>query len=274
MRDIGLLQGIPVAGARFFHKMVELFLKHVLGVDSEESGLFGKPSAYYGTVEQQGRLTLHIHLLVWIVNSLSPQEIRNRIMDSTSDFQTKMIEYLERAHQAEYIDSDLDTVKPYVLEVEKTATRPSELLPDPPPAFCNCSLDSCIPCKVYQDWKDSYKDTLNHILYRANRHTCSKTNCRNKYNTCKSRFPRQIFESSMVDPETGAICMKHKEPMLNTFNPVMAFLQRCNSDSTSLLSGTAIKSAVAYITDYITKCSVNTHVIFESVKIILINFPI
>ncbi len=67
--------------------------------------------------------------------------------------------------------------------------------------------------------------------------------------------------------------MKHKEPMLNTFNPVMAYLQRCNSDSTSLLSGTAIKSAVAYITDYITKCSVNTHVIFESVKTIFEKFP-
>ncbi len=91
--------------------MVELFLKHVLGVESEEAGLFGKPSAYYGTVEQQGRLTLHIHLLVWIVNSLSPQEIRNRIMDTTSDFQINMIEYLESAHQAEYVDSDLDTVK-------------------------------------------------------------------------------------------------------------------------------------------------------------------
>src|SRR6185369_5284445 len=79
----------PVAGARFFHVMVQLFLKHVLGIDSNESGLFGKPSAYYGTVEQQGRLTLHLHMLLWIVNSLSPQEIRNRIMDPTSDFQKK-----------------------------------------------------------------------------------------------------------------------------------------------------------------------------------------
>ncbi len=91
--------------------MVQLFLKHVLGVDSNEAGLFGKPSAYYGTVEQQGRLTLHIHMLVWIVNSLSPQEIRNRIMDPTSDFQKRMIEYLESAHMGEYVDSDFDTVK-------------------------------------------------------------------------------------------------------------------------------------------------------------------
>ncbi len=38
----------PVAGAHFFHTMVQLFLKHVLGVDTEQAGVFGKPSAYYG----------------------------------------------------------------------------------------------------------------------------------------------------------------------------------------------------------------------------------
>ncbi|KLO04888.1 hypothetical protein SCHPADRAFT_805632, partial [Schizopora paradoxa] len=42
----------PVAGARFFHFMVQMFLKHVLGVESTDGGVFGKTSAYYGTVEQ------------------------------------------------------------------------------------------------------------------------------------------------------------------------------------------------------------------------------
>ncbi|KDR64806.1 hypothetical protein GALMADRAFT_82642, partial [Galerina marginata CBS 339.88] len=76
----------PVAAARFFHFMCETFIKHVLGVGNNSPGLYGKTNAYYGTVEQQGRLTLHLHLLLWIKNSLSPQEIRDRIMDSTSDF--------------------------------------------------------------------------------------------------------------------------------------------------------------------------------------------
>ncbi len=256
--------------------MVQLFLKHVLGVDSNEAGLFGKPSAYYGTVEQQGRLTLHIHLLVWIVNSLSPQEIRNRIMDPTSDFQKKMIEYLESTHTGEYVDSDLDTVKEDVDERELVPgyVKPTKLLPIPPPAFCDCIKDNCVNCKQYTDWKEDYKSTLNDVIFRVNKHACSKNNClKNIYNMCKARFPRQIFDSSMVDPQTGAICMKHKETMLNTFNPIMPYLQRCNSDTTSLLSGTAIKSTISYVTDYITKCSVNSHVIFEAVKIIFEKFP-
>jgi len=42
-----------------------------LGVDQDHTGLYGDTSAYYGTVEQQGRLTLHLHLLLWIAGSLS-----------------------------------------------------------------------------------------------------------------------------------------------------------------------------------------------------------
>ena len=56
----------PVAGARFFHFMVETFISDVLGVDEKHSGLYGDTNGYYGTVEQQGCLTLHLHMLIWI----------------------------------------------------------------------------------------------------------------------------------------------------------------------------------------------------------------
>ncbi|TFK59135.1 hypothetical protein BDN72DRAFT_743203, partial [Pluteus cervinus] len=42
----------PVAAARFFHILVKLFIRHILGVDSGHDGVYGKTSAYYGTVEQ------------------------------------------------------------------------------------------------------------------------------------------------------------------------------------------------------------------------------
>ncbi|KAH7904092.1 hypothetical protein BJ138DRAFT_966535, partial [Hygrophoropsis aurantiaca] len=55
----------PVAGARFFHLMIQLFIKHVLGVNqtidgagptysgqSYSRGFYGETDAYYGTVEQ------------------------------------------------------------------------------------------------------------------------------------------------------------------------------------------------------------------------------
>ena len=49
-----LIANNPVASARFFHFMMENFIKHVLGVGTDHPGLYGKTSAYYGTVEQQG----------------------------------------------------------------------------------------------------------------------------------------------------------------------------------------------------------------------------
>jgi hypothetical protein len=63
---IYLISKNPVAGAQFFHFMVELFIKHVLGVGTNHPGVYGETSAYYVTVEQQGQQTLHLHLLLWI----------------------------------------------------------------------------------------------------------------------------------------------------------------------------------------------------------------
>ncbi|KAF9025588.1 hypothetical protein BDZ89DRAFT_1092602 [Hymenopellis radicata] len=52
-----------LAAARFFNFMIELFIKYILGVDSDHRGAYGDMAWYYGSVEQQGRLTLHVYLL-------------------------------------------------------------------------------------------------------------------------------------------------------------------------------------------------------------------
>ena len=96
-----LIASNPVSCARFFNFMVEQFIKHVLGVGSDHPGLYGETSAYYGTIEQQGRLTLHIHLLLWIRGGLTPDGIRDCIIDPTSDFQQQLVKHLEKAHQGE-----------------------------------------------------------------------------------------------------------------------------------------------------------------------------
>ena len=63
-----------VAGARFFDFAVRMFLTDVLGVRAgsvNREGFFGPTSGYYGTVEEQGRLTLHMHMLLWIAGNLN-----------------------------------------------------------------------------------------------------------------------------------------------------------------------------------------------------------
>ena len=75
-----LIANNPVASARFFLLfpfMIQAFINHVLGVDADHTGLYGDTSSYYGIVEQQGHLTLHLHMLLWIRGALTLQEIRD-----------------------------------------------------------------------------------------------------------------------------------------------------------------------------------------------------
>jgi hypothetical protein len=96
-RDRNLLMSQnPVAAARFFHFMVKVFLRDILCWESENPGLFGHTEAFYGTVEQKGRLTLHLHQLLWIVNSFSPRLVTNpraksqKLIPATSTFDVRI----------------------------------------------------------------------------------------------------------------------------------------------------------------------------------------
>ena len=40
----------------------------------------------------------------------------------------------------------------------------------------------------------------------------------------------------------------------------------CNTDITSLLSGTAIKAIVAYVSDYVTKPGLKTYTVFDTIR--------
>ncbi len=273
----------PVAGARFFHFMCEMFIKHILGVGENHSGLYGNTNAYYGTVEQQGRLTLHMHMLIWLKGVLSPQEIRDKIMDPTSDFQQKIVEYLESVHIGEFMTGTQEEVK-HDVEIEKTQNPnyqdPTQTLPDPPPPLCEnkvCDEENCENCQELETWWQKFRKTTDDLIFKSNVHTCrgqsnekaskkDRPGCINKHGNCKARFPRNLFTQTEVDPKTGALNVKKGEPWINTLTPLITYLLRCNSDVTSLLSGTAIKAIVAYISDYVTKPGLKTYSIFDAIR--------
>jgi hypothetical protein len=186
----------PVAAARFFHVVVTLFIKHVLGVDNdEETGLYGKTSAYYGTVEQQGRLTLHLHMLIWITNALSPQEIRDRIMNGDSIFQQELVAYLESAHKGEFITGTMQDIKEKVPSVPEQETGvhairrdssshimsdhfyedPTLTLPTAAPKPCelhDIEQHTCNLCMANDRWWEDFNSTVDDIILRSNVHTC------------------------------------------------------------------------------------------------------
>src|ERR1700690_1057949 len=272
----------PVAGARFFHFMIELFIKHVLGVDTDHPGVYGNTSAYYGTVEQQGRLTLHLHILLWIWGCLSPQEIRRHIMDPTLDFQRRLVEYLESTHVGEFLTGRQEEVLSNVAKASEANdySDPTLTLPDKPPKCCKLNCGECGKCKTLISWWSKFETVFDDILSKSDIHRCSTnrnkdgtknknrayTGCiDNKHGNCKARFPRNLYEQTEVDPGTGALNIKKREAMINTVTPILTYLFRSNTDVTSLKSGTGLKAVILYVTDYITKMSLKTHVIFDTV---------
>ena len=101
----------PVTGVHFFDLMIHMFIEHVLGVGIEHSGLYGNTAGYYGTVEHQEQLTLHLHMMLWIENALSPQEIQNKIMDEDDEFQQNLIQYLKGCQKGEFLTGMMEYVK-------------------------------------------------------------------------------------------------------------------------------------------------------------------
>ncbi|KDR65460.1 hypothetical protein GALMADRAFT_43933, partial [Galerina marginata CBS 339.88] len=201
-------------------------------------------------------------MLLWLKNALSPQEIRDRIMDPTSEFQRQIVEYLESVHIGEFLTGSKDEVEDQI-NIEKSENKkyqdPTQTLPDAPPPLCNNkTCDNCSDCEALESWWEKFRKITDDLIFKSNVHTCRKQSdkksdkkdrpgCINKHGNCKARFPRKIVDQTEVDPKTGALNIKKGEAWINTLTPALTYLLRCNTDVTSLLSGTAVKAIVAYI---------------------------
>lgn len=90
---LSLLARNPAAAARFFNSIMRAFIDVVLDMDSPDGGLFGRISGYYGTIEAQGRGSLHCHMLVWISGSLGPDALRTKLTEDEA-FRDSLFEWL------------------------------------------------------------------------------------------------------------------------------------------------------------------------------------
>ncbi|KZT03540.1 uncharacterized protein LAESUDRAFT_636720, partial [Laetiporus sulphureus 93-53] len=55
-------------------------------------GVFGYVNAYFGTVESQGRGTLHLHMLIWLKDSPTSDEMSSLLR--TEEFRQKMVAFI------------------------------------------------------------------------------------------------------------------------------------------------------------------------------------
>ncbi|KAG6883111.1 hypothetical protein C0992_009629, partial [Termitomyces sp. T32_za158] len=70
-----------------------------------------------------------------IAGGITPDEARQKIMDSNSNFQKELVEYLEAVHQGDSFNGDEHQVKETInnTKVQSDSIDPTCTLPVPPP---------------------------------------------------------------------------------------------------------------------------------------------
>ncbi|KAF8803392.1 hypothetical protein BYT27DRAFT_7214713 [Phlegmacium glaucopus] len=95
----------PYASAKFFHLMINTILEVLIGFSKRRNGIvvrkegiFGVVQSYVGTVEAQGRGSLHLHLLLWLAGAPTARELNQAL--SNEDFCEKVKRYIRETIRA------------------------------------------------------------------------------------------------------------------------------------------------------------------------------
>ena len=231
----------PYAAAKFFHFMITTILETLFQVKVTSAqvksgmGVFGRVAAYFGTVESQGRGTLHLHLLVWLKHVPSPEEIAALLQ--TDAFKDRVVAFI-RANFRAYIPGleSAESIEKIPHNNEVSYSRP----PNP-------------------DRIDYDEEILRSELSLARMeqvHTCKPRRCliydRHNQLICKRRAPFQVSDNDFVT-DTGLCGPKRLYGYVNAWVPSILVNARCNNDGKFLTSGAETKNITFYVTSYAAK---------------------
>lgn len=223
----------PVASALFFNIMVEAIITHLLGFRKDNAskiGILGKVKNYYGTVESQGRGTLHLHMLVWLDGFPSPSELLSKF--ESEEFRERFKTYLDTI-----ISASIGECDPKILE--EVQNRPSIPLPE--------------------NFHEIFKNSLVKFANRFQRHKCTHTCHKYQSGSQKCRFGfsgegKPIFEETEVR-EDGSFDIKRNKGDVNQFNPALLYCLQSNMDINFISTAKDSRAISFYVCFYITKNS-------------------
>lgn len=246
----------PVFAARFFDIFVQVFISMLLGYDPTQKdltgGVLGLVKAHYRCVEAQGRGTLHCHMLVWLEGAPDPNKIRDHVKNGEKEWGQQLIHYLDDAI-TNIIPDDPD---------------PQLLVPSSIHHLCSVRGVNLEEPDLGLQLKSRLKDLHNvakECQIHSHTRTCYKYRKTGEDLHCRFDHDEDNFhEATEFDPETAEICLRCLHSMVNNFNSIMLEAMQCNMDIKFIGSAKAI---LYYITDYITKTDLKTHVAFLALKL-------
>ena len=100
----------PYASASFFHLIMNAIYECLLGIKGykrgqpiqREKGVLGVIEAYIGTVEAQGRGTLHLHTVLWLRGGMTADRMKECL--STEEFRLKVKRFIATNIRADLPD--------------------------------------------------------------------------------------------------------------------------------------------------------------------------
>ena len=250
----------PVIAAQFFDTLVKAFFSTLLGYDPTQKdltgGVLGLVKGYYGCVEAQGRGTLHCHMLVWLDGALNPNEIRDRVLkNGDTEWGQQLIRYLDDA----------------ITNVIPEDPDPQLIVPSSTHHPCSVRGVNLEEPDLGLRLKSRLKDLYNVVKecqIHSHTKTCYKHQKAREDLHCRFDHDEKNFrETTNFDSETAEICLRCLHGMVNNFNATIIEAIRCNMDIKFIGSGESVKAILYYITDYITKTDLKTHIAFSALKL-------
>jgi hypothetical protein len=229
MKRRELVMRDPVAAAKFFDLTIRKFMEIVMGYGDPNGGILGKILAYYGTVEAQGRGTLHFHSLIWLSGFLNAVEFLRRLQSE---------EFRDRF--TKYIDSTISASRRNDVPSVDLSLRIKPNDPDFSPEL--------------------YRNYVEGFAKKGNTHKCTFT-CKKKGTECRFGFGskgKPLVEKTTVGVD-GKLEIKRNQTHLNQYNEAAIYCIRSNLDFTFISGSKDARALAMYIADYISKDEMTTH---------------
>ncbi|KIK32555.1 hypothetical protein CY34DRAFT_110924 [Suillus luteus UH-Slu-Lm8-n1] len=230
----------PFAAAKFFHFIVSAILEELFGIRASHTkagiirhpGIFGTVQGYIGTVEAQGRGTLHLHIILWLSHAPTASEIKDLLQTET--FRTTVASFIAQNIHGYHPHVTADTLKTLPRQTAVSYSRP----PDPrSPTFLTDKLQ------------------LTRDLVRAVQiHTCSSSCLKVVHGRvlCKRHAPFATADTAWIDSE-GNWGPKRNFSMMNNWNSTILLAIRANHDIKLITNGEDTKDISFYISMYTAK---------------------
>jgi hypothetical protein len=228
----------PYAAAQFFHFFIDLVLEVLFGIKGtkggrriqRQEGLFGEVQAYIGTVEAQGRGTLHLHVLIWLKDAPSPEVTKEALHHPS--FRQRLAAFVRQNIVADIDNKTAEEVFLIKTDKEGGYSRPLD------PRSETVDLDRTARTKV--------------LARSLQYHQCRDGVCRVVRKgrvVCKRGAPFTTANDAWVS-DTGQWGPKRVSPYLNAWQPTLLHTLRCNHDLKILTGGEATQNLTWYIANY------------------------